>query len=162
MSVCLIWVSSYKGTNFNPMLLVQFKHNNHTTSLVLTTIYRRGLSKMSKSTTSDQSRINLLDIPKMQLQTRLSVVRHILFLGHKNWVLFVAWSPDGKHLVSGSKSGEIQIYDPWTGKASGNLLTIIICSLYPHEMENCHLCKMGWGWSHIRRVFIYISYLVPN
>ena len=40
MSVCLIWVSSYKGTNFNPMLLVQFKHNNHTTSLVLTTIYR--------------------------------------------------------------------------------------------------------------------------
>nr|KAJ0207800.1 hypothetical protein LSAT_V11C500237080 [Lactuca sativa] len=32
-----------------------------------------------------------------------------IYSGHKNWVLFVAWSPDGKHLVSGSKYGEIQM-----------------------------------------------------
>ncbi|KVH97342.1 NLE-like protein, partial [Cynara cardunculus var. scolymus] len=43
--------------------------------------------------------------------------------GHKNWVLCVAWSPDGKHLVSGSKSGELQCWDPRTGKPSGNPLT---------------------------------------
>ncbi|KAI3818472.1 hypothetical protein L1987_12279 [Smallanthus sonchifolius] len=42
---------------------------------------------------------------------------------HKNWVLCIAWSPDGKHLVCGSKSGELQCWDPLTGRASGNLLT---------------------------------------
>ncbi|KAL2453428.1 Notchless protein-like protein [Abeliophyllum distichum] len=42
--------------------------------------------------------------------------------GHKNWVLCIAWSPDGKHLVSGSKAGELQCWDPQTGKPSGNPL----------------------------------------
>ncbi|KAI5681405.1 hypothetical protein M9H77_02633 [Catharanthus roseus] len=42
--------------------------------------------------------------------------------GHKNWVLSIAWSPDGRHLVSGSKAGELQCWDPQTGKPSGNLL----------------------------------------
>ncbi|GFY92218.1 WD-40 repeat family protein [Actinidia rufa] len=42
--------------------------------------------------------------------------------GHKNWVLCIAWSPDGKHLVSGSKAGELQCWDPQTGKPSGGPL----------------------------------------
>ena len=46
------------------------------------------------------------------------------FAGHKNWVLCVAWSPDGKHLVSGSKAGEIIMWDPKSGKASGNPFTV--------------------------------------
>jgi WD40 repeat protein len=48
----------------------------------------------------------------------------LLDAGHKNWVLCIAWSPDGKHLVSGSKAGELQCWDPQTGKPSGNLLVV--------------------------------------
>jgi ribosome assembly protein 4 len=43
--------------------------------------------------------------------------------GHKNWVLCIAWSPDGNHLVSGSKSGELILWDPKTGKQLGTPLT---------------------------------------
>lgn len=46
------------------------------------------------------------------------------YLGHKNWVLCIAWSPDGKHLVSGSKSGELLLWDPQTGKQSGSPFTV--------------------------------------
>ncbi|KAJ6424711.1 hypothetical protein OIU84_025470 [Salix udensis] len=43
---------------------------------------------------------------------------------HKNWVLCTAWSPDGKHLVSGSKAGELQCWAPQAGKPSGNPLVV--------------------------------------
>lgn len=50
---------------------------------------------------------------------------YILFVpGHRNWVLSVAWSPDGKHLVSGSKAGELICWDLQTGKPLGNPLTV--------------------------------------
>lgn len=60
--------------------------------------------------------------------------RFILFLvcdrffttGHKNWVLCIAWSPDGKHLVSGSKAGELICWDPKTGKPTGNSLVVSV------------------------------------
>ncbi|KAL5996606.1 hypothetical protein ACLOJK_007525 [Asimina triloba] len=62
--------------------------------------------------------------------------------GHKNWVLSVAWSPDGKHIVSGSKAGELQIWDPQTGKLSGNpLITLTLISYYtsgPQEVDYRH------------------------
>ena len=45
-------------------------------------------------------------------------------LGHKNWVLSIAWSPDGKYLVSGSKAGELIIWDPQTGRQLGSPLTV--------------------------------------
>lgn len=44
-------------------------------------------------------------------------------VGHKDWVLFMAWSPDGKSLASASKDGEIRLWDPLTGKANGKALT---------------------------------------
>jgi WD40 repeat protein len=44
--------------------------------------------------------------------------------GHKNWVLCIAWSPDGKLLLSGSKDGELRLWEPTTGKAIGNPLTV--------------------------------------
>jgi len=46
------------------------------------------------------------------------------YAGHKNWVLCIAWSPDGKYLVSGSMSGELICWDPQTGKQLGNALTV--------------------------------------
>ncbi|KAG0450725.1 hypothetical protein HPP92_026600 [Vanilla planifolia] len=64
--------------------------------------------------------------------------------GHKNWVLCIAWSPDGKHLVSGSKSGELILWDPQTGKQFGNSLTghkkwITAISWEPvHLQSPCH------------------------
>ena len=39
-------------------------------------------------------------------------------------VLTVAWSPDGKHLVSGSKSGEICCWNPKKGELEGSPLTV--------------------------------------
>jgi ribosome assembly protein 4 len=61
-----------------------------------------------------------------------SCTSHMLFLtfhfpGHKNWVLCIAWSPDGKHLVSGSKSGELILWDPKTGNQLGTPLMVQSC-----------------------------------
>jgi ribosome assembly protein 4 len=41
---------------------------------------------------------------------------------HKNWVLVISWSPDGKRLASACKNGEICIWDPETGKQIGRSL----------------------------------------
>lgn len=59
--------------------------------------------------------------------------------GHKNWVLYLAWSPDGKHLVSGSKSGELITWDPLTGKPSGSPLMVNNLTLF-HIYLFVHLC----------------------
>jgi ribosome assembly protein 4 len=36
--------------------------------------------------------------------------------GHKGWVLFVAFSPDGKTLASGGMDNNILIWDAFTGE----------------------------------------------
>ena len=36
--------------------------------------------------------------------------------GHSNWVSSVAYSPDGKHIVSGSPDKTVKIWDSTTGK----------------------------------------------
>lgn len=38
---------------------------------------------------------------------------------HKNWVLYIAWSPDGKKLASGGMDNELYLWDPQTGKTVG-------------------------------------------
>lgn len=43
----------------------------------------------------------------------------ILSSGHTNWVMSVAWSPDGKHLVSGDLAGNICFWIPKTGMLDG-------------------------------------------
>ncbi|KAF9665699.1 hypothetical protein SADUNF_Sadunf16G0150800 [Salix dunnii] len=53
-------------------------------------------------------------------------------IGPAEAILSVAFSPDrrqlanGKHLVSGIKAGELQCWDPQTGKPSGNPLVVLI------------------------------------
>lgn len=84
----------------------------------------------------------------------------LFYLGHKNWVLCIAWSPDGKHLVSGSMAGELQCWNPETGKPSGNQLVVK------------SLCLMQLDWIcfkslhfvvHIGRIhFILAIMLVTN
>ena len=36
--------------------------------------------------------------------------------GHSGWVLSVAYSPDGKHIVSGSQDETVKVWDSQTGK----------------------------------------------
>lgn len=43
---------------------------------------------------------------------------------------------DHKHLVSGSKTGELQCWDPKTGKPGGSSLILSL----NHEELNCVLC----------------------
>lgn len=59
------------------------------------------------------------------------------YLGHKNWVLYIAWSPDGKHLASGSKSGELLTWDPQTGRQSGKPLNVKFRE-HPFDISNYH------------------------
>ena len=40
----------------------------------------------------------------------------IAFTAHRHWVLVTSWSPDGLHLASGCKTGQVIIWDPKTGK----------------------------------------------
>ena len=39
--------------------------------------------------------------------------------GHKNWVLCLAWSPDGQMVASGGMEGALWLWDPKTGKPLG-------------------------------------------
>lgn len=43
--------------------------------------------------------------------------------GHTNWVLCIAWSPDGKKLASACKNGHICLWDPKTGMQIGKKMT---------------------------------------
>ena len=50
--------------------------------------------------------------------------------GHSHYVTSVAYSPDGKHLVSGSYDNTVKVWDAQTGKEVSVLLCHrpIICS----------------------------------
>ena len=39
--------------------------------------------------------------------------------GHKNWVLCVAWSPDGQILATGGMDGALWLWDPKRGNPLG-------------------------------------------
>jgi WD40 repeat protein len=42
--------------------------------------------------------------------------------GHSGWVLSVAYSPDGKHIVTGSNDNTVKVWDSQTGKEVSVLL----------------------------------------
>jgi len=40
---------------------------------------------------------------------------HFTYTGHSSTVFAVAWSPDGRHITSGSNDGTVQVWDTLTG-----------------------------------------------
>ena len=67
--------------------------------------------------------------------------------GHSNWVNSVAYSPDGKHIVSGSEDETVKIWDSSTGKEVSVLVChrpIVCCC-----MECSDLCV--WSMSRSAR-----------
>ena len=52
--------------------------------------------------------------------------------GHSNYVTSVAYSPDGKHIVSGSEDSTVKVWDSQTGKEVSVLLchhlSIAVCT----------------------------------
>lgn len=70
--------------------------------------------------------------------------------GHKQWVLCVAWAPDGKRVASSCKNGEIRIWDAETGKQNGRPMTghkkwINCLSWEPYHLNQAcrHLASAG-------------------
>ena len=54
-------------------------------------------------------------------------------MGHSDWVLSVAYSPDGKHIVSGSVDNTVKVWDSQTGKEVSVLVChrpIVCCCVY--------------------------------
>ena len=43
--------------------------------------------------------------------------------GRRQYVLALAWAPDGRRLASGDKAGVVIVWDPESGKQSGRALT---------------------------------------
>ena len=54
--------------------------------------------------------------------------------GHSGWVRSVAYSPDGKHIVSGSEDKTVKIWDSTTGKK----VSVVFC----HRPIVC--CCVHW------------------
>ena len=50
--------------------------------------------------------------------------------GHTNFVTSVAYSPDGKHIVSGSEDLTVKVWDSQTGKE----VSVLVC----HRPIVCH------------------------
>jgi len=45
------------------------------------------------------------------------------FTGHTNWVLVIAWSPDGKKLASGGADNKVILWNPDEPGQTGTVLT---------------------------------------
>ena len=52
----------------------------------------------------------------------LGYAQECTLTGHSNWVSSVAYSPDGKHIVSGSWDSTVKVWDSQTGKEVNVLL----------------------------------------
>ena len=53
--------------------------------------------------------------------------------GHSNYVTSVAYSPDGKHIVTGSEDSTVKVWDSQTGKEVSVLLCdrpIVCCCVH--------------------------------
>jgi len=86
------------------------------------------------------------------------------FAGHKDFVLSVATSPDGRWVVSGSRDGTVQFWNPFDGqpqfmlrghKNSGTDFHVLAITLMSplSNVGRCFstyecksLCNRRWGW----------------
>ncbi|GFG36574.1 hypothetical protein Cfor_06083, partial [Coptotermes formosanus] len=70
-------------------------------------------------------------------------------LGHKHWVLCLAWSPDSKYVASGCKNGHVILWDPGSGQQvgrtmSGHKMWITALSWEPyHSNPECRRMASG-------------------
>lgn len=73
-------------------------------------------------------------------------------IGHKNWVLCIAWSPDGKCLISACKNGVIMSWNPKDGSKYGPVMSahkqwVTALTWEPYHLNsNCRrLVLQLWG-----------------
>lgn len=52
-----------------------------------------------------------------------SKTKILMFKGHNNWVLCIAWSPDSSKLASACKNGKLIIWDPENGQQIGKTMS---------------------------------------
>jgi len=62
---------------------------------------------------------------------RITISHMFTFTGHKDEVLSVCWSPDGRYIASGSEDSTVRIWDIFTGKLSKKLFE------HPYGTHNC-------------------------
>ena len=74
--------------------------------------------------------------------TETGTPKHTLS-GHSNWVLCVAWSPDGERLATGSMDKTVRIWNPVTGKTEGSPFTGHVKWITNMAWEPYHLWRDG-------------------
>ncbi len=73
---------------------------------------------------------------KNEEQTRKIFKKVCALQGHKNWVLCLAWSPDGKYVISGSMDGQVLVWQADTGTLKGVCRVSGSC-LFCHAAARC-------------------------
>ena len=65
----------------------------------------------------------------------------IILQGHTEWVMSVAFSPDGKSLVSGSNDCTVKVWNLTEGTCTSTLKVSELMHASPHVMM---MMMMGW------------------
>ena len=60
-----------------------------------------------------------------EMANQRGVEQECTLRGHTNFVTSVAYSPDGKHIVSGSEDLTVKVWDSQTGKE----VSVLVCHL---------------------------------
>ena len=90
--------------------------------------------------------------------------------GHLNWVLAIAWSPDGSSLVSGDKAGQLICWDPQSGQQRGKTMTghkqwITALAWEPLHLAPAGVCRLVYTTSFtsdhsLTYVFLVFTFII--